>query len=102
MMCGLNGEDFLDSLISCSVVFCSAGFETLAEAAYLGKPLQVVPTENHFEQYCNAIDLERSGLGNRIKSIEYFDIIHGQANNDKLDSFKSWVNEAGKIILGLL
>ncbi|MCW9708626.1 glycosyltransferase family protein [Fodinibius salsisoli] len=53
---------FLDSFASCSGVICSAGFETCAEAMYLGKKLLVVPIRNQYEQACNAAALEEMGV----------------------------------------
>lgn len=53
---------FLDSFATCSGVICSAGFETCAEAMYLGKKLLVVPIRNQYEQACNAAALEKMGV----------------------------------------
>jgi len=67
----INEEKFTELLPNCSLVSGTAGFETLAEAAFLGKPLVVVPSGNHFEQLCNAMDLERAGLGSK-KENDYY------------------------------
>jgi uncharacterized protein (TIGR00661 family) len=53
---------FLNSFASCSGVICSAGFETCAEAMYLGKKLLVVPIRNQYEQACNAAALKEMGV----------------------------------------
>ena len=53
---------FLDSFATCSGVICGAGFETCAEAMYLGKKLLVVPIRNQYEQACNAAALEKMGV----------------------------------------
>src|SRR5699024_7239579 len=53
---------FLDSFATCSGVVCGAGFETCAEAMYLGKKLLVVPIRNQYEQACNAAALEKMGV----------------------------------------
>jgi len=94
-------EEFQDSLINCSMVVCTAGFETLAEAAYLGKPLQVIPSENHFEQYCNALDLERAGLGSRIGNFVPL-AVNFSEYNPEYPIFRNWVNEAERIVLSHL
>jgi len=44
-------------------VVCTAGFESVSEAAWLGKPLLLVPVENHVEQQVNAIDAQQFGVG---------------------------------------
>ena len=41
----------------------TAGFESVCEAMYLGKPVFLVPVEGHFEQYCNARDAHKAGAG---------------------------------------
>ncbi len=53
----LDGAKFLRMMAESRGVACTAGFESLSEAAWLGKPLLVVPVENHVEQHLNALDL---------------------------------------------
>lgn len=55
-------KTFLESFASCSGIICSAGFETCAEAMYLGKKLLVVPIRNQYEQACNARALSQLGI----------------------------------------
>jgi len=45
----LDGEKFLHMMAACRHVVCTAGFESVSEAAWLGKPLFLVPVENHIE-----------------------------------------------------
>jgi len=59
----LDGEKFLKMMAECKNVVCTAGFESVSEAAWLGKPLFLVPVENHIEQQVNAIDAQQFGLG---------------------------------------
>ena len=59
----LDGEKFLQMMAQCRHVVCTAGFESVSEAAWLGKPLFLVPVENHVEQQVNALDAERFGIG---------------------------------------
>lgn len=56
----LNG--FTKSFISCEGVLCTAGFETPAEALFMGKKLCVIPMKNQYEQKCNAAFLENMGI----------------------------------------
>ena len=58
----VDNESFLKSLESCTGVITSAGFETSAEAIYLGKKLMVVPIKNQYEQLCNAEALKKLGV----------------------------------------
>ena len=53
---------FLKSMESSIGIITSAGFETCAEAIYLGKKLMVVPIKNQYEQLCNAAALEKMGV----------------------------------------
>jgi uncharacterized protein (TIGR00661 family) len=59
----LDGEKFLTMMAECRNVVCTAGFESVSEAAWLGKPLMLVPVENHVEQQVNAIDAQQCGIG---------------------------------------
>lgn len=59
----LDGEKFLNLMADCRNVVCTAGFESVSEAAWLGKPLFLVPVENHVEQQVNAIDAQQFGIG---------------------------------------
>jgi uncharacterized protein (TIGR00661 family) len=56
-----NGA-FNKSLINCSAILTGAGFETPAEALYLGKKLMVIPIRGQYEQFCNAAALSRMGV----------------------------------------
>jgi len=58
----LDGEKFLRLMAECRHVVCTAGFESVSEAAWLGKPLFLVPVENHVEQQLNALDAQRFGI----------------------------------------
>jgi uncharacterized protein (TIGR00661 family) len=66
----LNGEKFLRLMAGCRAVVTTAGFETVCEAAWLRKPLLMVPVENHVEQYLNACDAEQAGLGMRDRTFQ--------------------------------
>ena len=57
-----NAQQFLTNMASGSGVICGAGFETPAEALYLGKPLLVVPIKGQYEQQCNAAALAKLGV----------------------------------------
>lgn len=61
----VDDQKFLSMMARCRGVVCTAGFESVAEALYLGKPVQVMPVDGHFEQHCNAHDTVRAGAGCR-------------------------------------
>lgn len=58
----ISNQGFLQSIASSTGVLCGAGFETPAEALYLGKKLMVVPMQNQYEQLCNAEALKGMGI----------------------------------------
>ena len=54
-------KKFLRYMSGCRAYATTAGFESVCEAMYLGKPLLMVPA--HIEQDCNAYDAARGGAG---------------------------------------
>jgi uncharacterized protein (TIGR00661 family) len=58
----VNNERFIESLATSDGVICGAGFETPAEALFMGKKLIVVPMKGQYEQQCNAAALKDMGV----------------------------------------
>lgn len=58
----VNAKFFTESFISCQGILCGAGFETPAEALYMGKKLLVVPMKQQYEQHCNAAGAAELGV----------------------------------------
>jgi len=102
---GLSGQKFIDRLALCRAYISTAGFDSIAEAAYLGKNIMMVPTKNHYEQLCNATDAKRAGLA---ISSEHFDIslITNKKQNTHptiaLKAFREWVNNNSDKITDIL
>ncbi len=73
----INQKLFNESLIHCHGLLTGGGFETPAEALYLGKKLLTIPIDGQYEQQCNAAALQNSGitrlnrLNNKTKEIFY-------------------------------
>ncbi|WP_247237513.1 glycosyltransferase family protein [Telluribacter sp. SYSU D00476] len=59
----INGSKYLRFMKGCRAVVTTAGFESVCEAMYLGKPVLMVPVPKHFEQACNAVDGVLAGAG---------------------------------------
>lgn len=59
---------YLDAMRRCRGLVSTAGFESIGEAMFLGKPVMMLPVPRHFEQACNAFDAERAGAGLRATS----------------------------------
>jgi uncharacterized protein (TIGR00661 family) len=56
-------DDFLDDLSSCRYVVCGGSHTLISEALYYGKPVISFPIKSAFEQFLNALYLERLGYG---------------------------------------
>ncbi len=79
----VENSSFVQSLSSCQGLLCNAGFDTPAEALYLGKKLLVIPMKRQYEQECNAEALR--GLG-----IPVVDKI----GKDFSQSLNNWINSS--------
>lgn len=58
----ISNEGFTESLINCHGVITGAGFETPAEALYLGKKVLALPIKGQYEQLCNASAMKAFGV----------------------------------------
>ncbi len=96
----VNSEKFLRMMQDCSGLICTAGFESVCEAMYLGKPIMMVPVPNHIEQEINAWDGQRAGAGisdtqfNLSRFISYLSVHQNVSEN-----FKAWQGQTAKIFL---
>lgn len=71
----VNQKSFNESLISCHGIITGGGFETPAEALYLGKKVLSIPTRKHYEQECNAAALKKLGVSVVYEVKDNFDLI---------------------------
>jgi uncharacterized protein (TIGR00661 family) len=55
-------ENYMQSLAACKGLLTGAGFESPAEAMFLGKKLFVIPIHGQYEQQCNAVALKELGV----------------------------------------
>lgn len=97
----LDGAKFLRMMAESRGVACTAGFESLNEAAWLGKPLLVVPVENHVEQYLNALDAERAGLALAADSFDLTPLLRPRGVAD-LEAYRRWIRQAGALFLSVI
>jgi uncharacterized protein (TIGR00661 family) len=91
----LHDEKFLRLMAGCRGLVTTAGFESVCEAMYLGKPALMVPVEGHFEQHCNALDAAAAGAG--IASADFaIDrlIAHADGHRSTAPAFRAWVDRA--------
>lgn len=93
----LDHHKFKEKMAVCKGLITTSGFDTLTEAAYQGIPMVVVPSQHHFEQRCNGMDLERTGMGNVVDKLEPG--IHDRMNSYDNNAYRQWVDRAGEMIL---
>ena len=87
----INSEKYLQMLASCRALVTTAGFESVCEAMYLGKPVMMVPVPNHFEQECNALDGVISGAGVTSKSFNLTVLLeYLPKHQDQSSKFRNW------------
>ena len=77
----IDSDAFVQSMATSSGVLCGAGFETPAEALYLGKKLLVIPMKNQYDQHLNAASLEEI----------FFQVIRNLKKKHEYD-IESWLN----------
>ena len=75
----------------------TAGFESVCEAMYLGKPILMVPT--HIERACNAYDAALSGAGIVADCFDLDRLSELSKNHSGNMSFRHWVKQADWLIL---
>lgn len=96
----LDDEKFIQFMTSCRGYLTTAGFESVCEAMYLGKPVLMVPVQGHYEQACNAKDAKKAGAG---VSSEFFDLeillAYLPKHIDIGDGFRQWCNTTSSAFL---
>jgi uncharacterized protein (TIGR00661 family) len=88
----INDDNFIRQLAKCKGYATTAGFESVCEAMYLGKPILMVPA--HIEQYCNMIDAERAGAGIGAYEFELSKLIDYIPIYQQDTQFLEWVKSA--------
>lgn len=84
----IQNDVFIQSLNSCQGLLTSAGFESPAEALYLGKKLFVIPIQGQYEQACNAEALAQLGIP-----------ISSFSDSEILIKLNDWINNEQKTAL---
>lgn len=99
----LSDTRFLALMAGCRGLVTTAGFESVCEAMYLGKPVLMVPVHGHYEQMCNAVDGERAGAGIRSDRFDLDAFIAYLPRHDpRTDEFQAWVSSAAERMIPLL
>ena len=83
----INDTLFLEMMSKSNGLASTAGFESVCEAMYLGKPVMMVPVNGHYEQFCNSRDAYKAGAG--IFS-DNFDLTKLTTFSSTFDGNNSW------------
>lgn len=76
----ISSQGFMESFTSCTGILTSAGFETPAEALYMGKKLMVVTIKGQYEQFCNGAALAKIGVP-----------VLTSLNHKSIDRLRHWI-----------
>ncbi|MEP7110839.1 MAG: glycosyltransferase family protein [Ferruginibacter sp.] len=100
----VSTSEFTASFTSCEGTLCGAGFETPAEALYMGKKLLVIPMKHQYEQHCNAAGAAELGVP-VIKKLKkkYIHLVDSWLNESKIIivDYKDETNQIIDLVLSL-
>jgi uncharacterized protein (TIGR00661 family) len=91
----INDTLFLEMMGKARGLASSAGFESVCEAMYLGKPVLMVPIHGHYEQFCNSRDAYKAGAGIFSDNFDLSKLTNFSSTFDGSNPwFKNWVANA--------
>ena len=93
----IDDVKFLNGMAGCRAYASTAGFESICEAMYLGKPVLMVPA--HIEQDCNAYDAMMSGAGIVSDSFDLEPLLRFVGRYTPSRNFVSWVRSCERRII---
>jgi len=93
----LNDKLFIEYMAGSKAYATTAGFESVCEAMYMGKPALVVPT--HIEQACNAYETSQLGVGIVADDFDLEKLLEYIPHYQKKPDFKEWIRQAEEYIL---
>lgn len=88
---------FLNGMAGCRAYATTAGFESICEAMYLGKPVLMVPA--HIEQDCNAYDAMIAGAGIISESFDLKPLLRYVGAYTPNRNFVYWVRNSERHII---
>jgi uncharacterized protein (TIGR00661 family) len=87
----VHDQTFLEAMAACKGLVCTAGFESVCEAMYLGKPVMMIPVAGQYEQACNALDAEASGAGMASDRFDFGELENlSQTNSEFASQAREW------------
>jgi uncharacterized protein (TIGR00661 family) len=88
----LDDRLFIDYMSGCCGYATTAGFESVCEAMYMGKPVLMVPT--HIEQECNAFEAQQSGAGIVADGFELDKLLDFIPEYSEKSDFRNWISKS--------
>ena len=98
----LDDKKFLAMMASCRGLVCTAGFESVCEALYLGKPALMIPVGGHFEQYCNARDAVKAGAGIYDTQFRIDRLLEYIPGYNPSEQYRRWIKGVEYDVLGTI
>jgi uncharacterized protein (TIGR00661 family) len=96
----ISGAKFMEMMAGCSGYATTAGFESICEAMFLGKPILMIPVQSQYEQACNALDAEHAGAGIIADHFDISRLLDFMASYKPVSrSFGQWAAQAEKRIV---
>lgn len=96
----LDDNKFIESMANCKAYATTAGFESVCEAMYLGKPIMMVPA--HIEQDCNAYDAGLCGAGIVSHDFDIDRLLEFSADYKPNSDFISWARSGDSRIASII
>ena len=96
----IDDVKFLNRMAGCRAYASTAGFESICEAMYLGKPVLMVPA--HIEQDCNAYDARQAGAGIIGEFFDLESLLRFAGTYVPNREFIRWVRSCERQIIGEL
>ncbi len=97
----IDDVKFLNYMSACKAYASTAGFESICEAMYLGKPVLMVPA--HIEQDCNAYDAQRAGAGVVADGFDIETLLRFSEDEYKPNTtFLYWARSSERLIINEL
>ncbi len=93
----IDDHEFLRQMAGCGAYASTAGFESVCEAMYLGKPVLMVPS--HVEQEINGFDAERTGAGIVCDSFDLSSLVEFSRDFVPYSEFPDWAGSASDMIV---
>ena len=92
----IDDKEFLRQMAGCMAYASTAGFESVCEAIYMGKPILMVPS--HIEQEINAFDASRCGAGVYDDRFDLTLLLEFSRIYEVNHDFRGWVKSAPEVI----